>query len=174
MKILIETDRLRLVEAVPDDSLFILNLLNSPTWLEFIGDKGVKTEEDALTYIQKSLMDSYAKNGFGLYKVCLKDSMEPIGICGFLKRDYLPDPDLGFALLPKFEGSGFMLEATRAMMRYGASHLQFNTILAIVMPENVKSQRLLNKIGFSKIDFVKPSPKTSELLLFSTKKSHSN
>ena len=103
----IKTVRLYIQEVTLDDHAFILELVNSPTWLKFIGDKNVTTKETALNYIQHSLIESYQKNGFGLYKMVLTAQNIPIGICGFVQRDYLEHPDIGFAILPQFEGIGY-------------------------------------------------------------------
>ena len=173
MKILIETDRLLLGEAVPHDSPFILNLLNSPSWLEFIGDKGVKDQKGAQNYIEQSLISSYVNHGFGLYMVRLKENNEPIGLCGYLKRDYLDFPDLGFALLPDYEGYGYMQEASEAMLLFGKNKLEIEEVLAIVMPTNARSQKLLEKLGFYRVGVVKSDTKEPPLLLFSNKKNHS-
>ncbi len=174
MKTLIETDRLLLGEAVPDDSPFILTLLNSPTWLEFIGDRGIKDQKDAQNYIEQSLISSYANHGFGLYMVRLKENNEPIGLCGYLKRDYLDFPDLGFALLSDYEGYGFMQEASDAVLLYGKSKLKIDEVLAMVLPTNTKSQKLLKRLGFYKIGTVEPDVKEPPSILLSNKKSHSN
>ena len=173
LEIPFETDRLLIREANPDDSLFILKLLNSPSWLEFIGDKGVKNEKDAQNYIENSLINSYLNNGFGLYHISLKENSEPIGLCGYLKRDYLDYPDLGFALLPDYEGHGYMWEASTAMLQFGKSTLKLDRVLAIVMPLNLRSQKLLRKIGFVETGPIRPNSKEPELLLFSNKKNHS-
>ena len=91
----------------------------------------------------------------------------PLGICGFLKRDYLDAPDIGFAQLPQFEGFGYMLEACRSVMDHGASELNFTKVLAVTTSNNVRSQRLLSKLGFSEIGTVQPSDKETPFLLFS-------
>ena len=174
MKTILKTERLLIAEADHNDAEFIVQLLNSDTWLKFIGDKGVKTKKQALTYIDESLIGSYKKNGFGLYKLCLQPSKTPIGLCGFLQRDYLAHPDIGFALLPEFEGQGLMFEASRALINYAESTLKFECVLAIVLPSNGKSCRLLEKIGLQKSGTVTPTTGSQELLLFSNKKSHSN
>lgn len=167
----IETKRL-LIEVVElEDSPFIFKLLNSPTWIQFIGDRGVKTIEDAENYIQKSLLASYAKNGFGLYKVSLKVTKEPIGLCGFLQRDYLESVDIGFAILPAYEGKGYAFEAAQALMDYGISTLKFKAILAITSQNNTRSQKLLNKIGLLKKGTIKPSGEEPEVLLYSNQNS---
>ncbi|WP_108423524.1 GNAT family N-acetyltransferase [Flagellimonas amoyensis] len=174
MKVILSTERLVISEAELSDATFILELLNSPTWIQFIGDKGIYTMEEAENYIQKSLMDSYQTHGFGLHKLCLKESMVPIGLCGFLKRDYLDHPDIGFALLPDHEGKGLMLEAGKALLEHSRSQLDFDEVLAIVLPSNDRSRQLLMKLGLQEIGKVTPKGSHAELLLFSNKKSHSN
>lgn len=168
MKVL-ETERLTLEEAVLDDSMFFFELLNSATWIEHIGDRGIRTEEDAKEYIQKSLLDSYKKKGYGLYKMVLKSDNKPLGICGFLKRDYLDHPDIGFAILPDHEGKGFTTEAATASMAYGMSVLKFNTIYAITTEKNTRSRHLLEKIGLKEKKVIRPDKDNKELLLYSSK-----
>lgn len=174
MKVILSTERLVISEAELTDAAFILELLNSPTWIQFIGDKGIYSMEDAENYIQKSLTNSYQTNSFGLYKLCFKETMVPIGLCGFLKRDYLDHPDIGFALLPDHEGKGLMLEAGKALMEHARSKLGFDEVLAIVFPSNNRSRQLLMKLGLQEIGKVTLKGSHVELLLFSNKKSHSN
>ncbi|MGW9686834.1 GNAT family N-acetyltransferase [Flagellimonas sp. 2504JD1-5] len=169
MKIIVETERLIIAEAEIEDSKFFKNLLNSPNWLEFIGDRGVKTEKHAENYIKSSLISSYNNNGYGLYKMCLKASLQPIGICGFVKRDYLDHPDIGFAILPAFEGKGYTYEACITLLKYGQQKLNLDSILGITAPENIKSQKLLTKIGLKNSGTIEPKKDNGELLLlFST------
>ncbi|MGX1929425.1 GNAT family N-acetyltransferase [Flagellimonas sp. 2504JD4-2] len=168
MKLIVETERLLIVEAELEDSKFFKKLMNSPNWLEFIGDRGIKTRKHAEGYIKSSLISSYTENGFGLFKMCLKESLKPIGICGFIKRDYLDHPDIGFAILPKFEGKGFTYEACMALLQYGKETLNLHPIFAITTAENIKSQRLLTKIGLSNSGTIKPKKDKEEYLLFST------
>jgi RimJ/RimL family protein N-acetyltransferase len=163
-----ETERLVIKQATLNDSNFFFRLLNSPNWIEFIGDRGIKTEEDARTYIRNSLIDSYEKRGYGLYKMCLRENEVPIGICGFLKRDYLENVDIGFAVLPEYEGKGYTLEASKSMLEFGKLKLNMDTILAITTKENIKSRSLLQKIGLTEVGKIKPNEKEEELLLYST------
>ncbi|WP_136467186.1 GNAT family N-acetyltransferase [Flagellimonas onchidii] len=168
MKAITKTPRLQICEAEVTDSKFILELLNSPNWLEFIGDRDVKTEKQANAYIKSSLIASYKQNGYGLYKMCLKESLHPIGICGFVKRDYLDHPDIGFAILPQFEGKGFTYEACIALLDYGKYHLKLDSILGITTMENIKSRNLLEKINLKQVGTVTPKKNQGEYLLFST------
>ena len=163
----IETERLYLKRAKLEDSDFIFELLNSISWIKYIGDKKITTVNKAKDYIQETLINSYDKNGFGLLIIKLKDETS-IGLCGFLKREYLKHADLGFALLQAYEGNGYAFEATYAIMEYGESELDFKKVMAICMETNQKSLQLLSKLGFKKIDTIKPSETSEELLLLST------
>ncbi|WP_350290108.1 GNAT family N-acetyltransferase [uncultured Croceitalea sp.] len=144
---LLSTERLVVTEVSLKDDTFILELVNSPNWIAFIGDRGIRTLEDAQKYIRESLRNSYQKYGFGLYKMSLKSNNAPIGICGFLKRDYLDYPDIGFATLPAYEGKGYTYEVAKATMIYGANNLNLKSILAITTEANTKSKNLLTKLG---------------------------
>ena len=126
----LQTDRLQLRAVAPDDSTFILELLNSPGWLEFIGDRGVRSLDDATVYIQHRFTRSYQRDGHGLLVVEVKDSAIPVGLCGLLKRTYLDAPDLGFAVLPAFEGKGYISEASREIIDYGFQRLKLDKIHA--------------------------------------------
>jgi RimJ/RimL family protein N-acetyltransferase len=146
-QIIITTKRLILSEAVEQDHRFFIELLNSPNWIEHIGNRNINTEVDAKNYIQQSLIHSYRTLGFGLYKVVLASANKVIGICGFLKRPHLSDPDIGFAILPEFEGKGYMLEAAQAVLIFGKKRLKFEKTLAITTEKNHRSQTLLEKLG---------------------------
>ncbi|MGB5273842.1 MAG: GNAT family N-acetyltransferase [Flavobacteriaceae bacterium] len=165
---ILETERLLLEQAAVGDSAFFLALMNSNTWLQFIGDRGVYTEALAQAYIEERLIHSYSEHGFGLWKVVEKKLQLPIGVCGFVKRDFLAHADLGFAFLPSHEGQGYALEAAEACLLYGLKHLHLNPILALTTIENVKSRKLLQKIGMLGIGTVRPDANAEEFLLFTT------
>lgn len=142
-----ETERLLLREFTLDDAPFILTLLNDPSFIRYINDKNVRTLEAARQYMRNGPIASYAQNGFGLYLVALKDSQTPIGMCGLLKREELPDPDIGFAFLPDFWGKGFAFESAAAVMNDARERLRLNRVLAIVNHDNDASIKLLKKLG---------------------------
>ncbi|HEU0225825.1 MAG TPA: GNAT family N-acetyltransferase [Steroidobacteraceae bacterium] len=144
----IDTARLALTELADADAGFIRGLLNEPSFLRYIGDRGVRTADDARRYIQDGPVAMYAKHGYGLLRVGLRDSGAPIGICGVLKRDALPGPDLGFSLLPAYWSRGYGLEAADAVMQDARRRLGLGRILAVVSPDNDPSIRLLGKLGF--------------------------
>lgn len=144
----IETRRLRMVEFTPGDAAFVLRLLNEPSFLRFIGDRGVRTLEDATKYIADGPVAGYAQHGHGLLRVLRRSDGEPIGMCGVLKRDSLPDPDIGFSFLPAHWSQGYALEAANAVMRHARGTLGLGRIVAITTKDNEPSIRLLGKIGF--------------------------
>ena len=165
----LETDRLILRWLSPDeDAEFILQLLNEPSWLKFIGDKGVRTIEDARSYILQGPVDMYSRLGFGLYLVELKKEHSSIGICGLIKRDSLPDVDIGFAFLPNYWRQGYAYEAASAVMAYSENVLGLNRIVAITSPDNVNSMRLLEKLGLRFEEMLKLSNDAHEVRLFGT------
>ena len=145
---LYETARLTLREFEIQDAPFILELLNTQGWLQFIGDRGVKSIEDAQDYLAKKVISSYQKFGFGLYLVVLKENSLPIGMCGLVKRDTLENPDIGFAFLPAFVGKGYAREAAEATLAYTKDTLKIQQLLAITSHDNINSIALLEKIGF--------------------------
>jgi RimJ/RimL family protein N-acetyltransferase len=167
MKPILETDRLVLREFTPDDADFIVQLVNTPGWLQYIGDRNIKTVEQAKEYLQNGPLKSYALNGFGLSMVELKENGTPVGMCGIIKRDYLDSPDIGFAFLPEFMGQGLAFEIAGATMAYSRSTLNLSTIHAITVPQNKPSIRLLEKIGMQYIKNFYPPEGKEELLLFS-------
>jgi RimJ/RimL family protein N-acetyltransferase len=166
--IVLTTDRLILRHFSPDDAAFILELLNDPAWLRFIGDRGVRTLDDARAYILKSAVASYERLGFGLYLTERKVDGVPVGICGLLKRDDLPDVEVGFALLPRFCSQGYAFEAAAASLAHGRGVLGLKRIAAITAPDNDRSIRLLGKLGFSFEKLVRLSAAASEVKLFAS------
>lgn len=156
--------RVRWLDA--GDSAFILELVNEPSWIQFIGDKGVKTLQDALRYIENGPMAMYKRVGFGLYMVELKDGREPIGICGLIKRDGLNEVDLGFAFCPRFWRNGYGFESAAAVMGYGRTALGLRRIVAILSRDNHRSSKLLERLGFCFERTVKLHPDDAELDLY--------
>ena len=144
----LETERLLLRRFTVNDAQFILTLLNEPSFLRYIGDKKVRTLADAEQYILNGPIASYERNGFGLYVMELRESHTPIGMCGLLKREELPDPDIGFALLPGFWNQGFAFEAAFAVLNDARETLRLPRILAITSLDNDASIKLLERLGF--------------------------
>jgi RimJ/RimL family protein N-acetyltransferase len=163
---ILETERLILRQLTTDDAEFILELVNDPSFIRNIGDRNVRTIDDACAYILKGPVASYAKNGFGLYLVQLKETGESIGMCGLIKRDTLEDVDIGYALLPRYWAKGYAVEAARATMAYGKDVIGLKRLVAIVDPANEGSIRLLDKLGLRYEKMVRLSADDIDLKLF--------
>jgi RimJ/RimL family protein N-acetyltransferase len=166
---ILETERLTLRHLSPeDDAQFILKLVNEPSFLHYIGDKGVRTLADARRYVVDGPLKSYEQNGFGLYKVELKIDATPIGICGLVKRNALADADVGFAFLPEYWNRGYAVESAAAVMKYARETLRLGRILAITTPDNEASAKLLGKIGLRFDRKIKLSEDAVEVKLFTS------
>lgn len=165
MKVL-ETDRLVLRRLDVDDAPFIIELLNDASFIRFIGDKGVRTLDEARTYILNGPVASYQKFGFGLNAVDLKEANGSIGICGILKRDTLPHPDIGFAFLPAYWNKGYAYEASAAVLEDARKNLSIERVLAITTPDNEASAKLLVKLGLRFDRLIKLSEGADEVKLF--------
>jgi RimJ/RimL family protein N-acetyltransferase len=163
---ILETERLSLRRLSADDAEFIFELVNQPSFIKNIGDRGVRTKADAVAYIQNGPVASYERFGFGLNLVELKESGTAIGICGLLKRDSLPDVDIGFAFLPEFWSRGYAVESAAAIMDHGRSVLGLGRIVAITAPENLGSIKVLEKIGFKFERMMRLSEGQPEIKLF--------
>ena len=145
----LSTERLILRRLTTGDAEFIFELLNDPAFLRFIGDKGVRSLDDARQYILSGPVASYEQHGFGLWLVELKGANTAVGICGLLKREALADVDIGFAFLPRYRSSGYALESAAAVLEYSRNSLGLERVVAITDPDNVASLRVLEKIGMS-------------------------
>ena len=162
----IETERLILRRLSAEDAGFILDLLNQPSFIHFIGDRGVRNLEDARQYILKGAVTSYERFGFGLYLTLLKEAQVPIGICGLVKRDTLKDADIGFAFLPQYWAMGYAFESASAVLAYARNGLGLKQVLGITTPDNQRSIHVLEKIGLKFEKMVRLSKDAEELKLF--------
>jgi RimJ/RimL family protein N-acetyltransferase len=143
----LETDRLTLRWFDERDAAFILELVNDPSWIANIGDRGIRTVDAARAWIAEKLVSSYRQKGHGLWAIERRDDGELLGMCGLLERDSLPYVDVGYALAPRFRGNGYAREATLACLHYGRDVLCKRRILAIVSPSNDASIRVLESVG---------------------------
>jgi len=148
MKIL-ETERLELYQLTLSDDAFIYELVNSPGWLQFIGDRNVYSPEDAKRYIREVHLDMYQKHGFGLWRMNLRSTGAAIGLCGLLKRPFLEHADIGFASLPQYYRQGYTFEAGQAVLAYAFRQLKLPAITAITSPDNDPSRELLTKLDLN-------------------------
>lgn len=162
-----ETNRLLISKITLKDATFFLELVNSPGWLKYIGDRKIRSVKDAKAYLQKGTLKSYVDFGFGFYKLLLKEKDNiPIGICGLIKREQLDDVDIGFALLPEFEGKGLGYEASVSVLQLAKDKFGLEKIVAITLPNNKSSIKLLEKLGLTYQKGIKPFDDDEELLLF--------
>lgn len=164
--IVLETERLILRKLSTEDAPFILELLNEPSFLRYIGDKGVRNLDDARRYILTGPIESYERNGFGLYLVELKEARLPIGMCGLVKREGLTDADVGFAFLPAHWLKGYAVESASAVLAFARDALGLKRILGITLPDNHSSINVLKKIGLEFEQMVRLSEDGEDLMLF--------
>jgi RimJ/RimL family protein N-acetyltransferase len=162
----LETKRLALRYFRNDDADFIVRLLNESSFIEFIGDKGVRTIEQANQYLLNGPMDSYDRYGYGLNMVELKETGEPIGMCGLVRRDNLDDADLGYAFLEKYWSKGYARESAEAVLDHARNTLGLDRIVAIVTAENYSSIRILEKVGLRFERMIRMSDDDEELKFF--------
>lgn len=161
----ITTNRLLIRELDLNDAEFIFELLNQTSWKKYIGNKNIQTIEDAKQYLMDNPIKMYETYGFGLWCVTKIYSKQPLGIAGIIKRDSLPLIDIGFAFLDRFSGHGYAYESCEAILNYTKSQLHSEQILAIVKPENNKSIKLLEKLGFTFKEQVHINPADNPLNL---------
>ena len=164
----IETERLNLRQMNANDAAFILELLNDESFLRNIGDRGVRTAEEAEQYILRGPVESYARHGFGFWLVELKQGGTPAGICGLVRRGTLPDPDIGYAFLPRFHSQGYASEAAAAVMLYARDTLGLKRVLAITNPDNAGSIKVLEKIGLKFERLIRLPGDAQEIMLFAS------
>lgn len=163
----VETDRLILRRFSAEDASFVVQLFNDPAFLRFIGDKGVRTREDAVAYIEREYIASYERNGFGPYCVLRRDAPSvQIGMCGLLRRDWLPAADLGYAFLPGYWRMGYAVEAARAVLDHAVRGLAMTRIVAITDTANVDSMKVLERCGFTPAGTVRKTESAAPLNLF--------
>jgi RimJ/RimL family protein N-acetyltransferase len=146
----------------------MLELLNDPSFIENIGDRGVRAVAEAARYIEDRMIPSYARHGYGLYVVELRATGTALGICGLVRRDYLADPDVGFAFLPQFLGQGYALESATAVRTHAIEVLRLPRLLAITSPHNTRSIHLLEKIGLRFERMITPPGETKEIRLYTS------
>ena len=163
---LLETDRLIVRRLTVEDAAFILELVNDPDWLRFIGDRHVHSLEEARAYLHNGPLAMYDRSGFGLYAVMLKGHDWPIGMCGLIQRAGLIDVDLGFAYLPQYRAQGYAFEAAAAVLAYGRRTFGLKRIVAITSLDNARSIQLLEKLGFAFEKIIQLSDGGEDLKLF--------
>ena len=145
--LILQTERLALFQLTLADAPLMLRLLNEESFIQNIGDRGVRTQAQAEQYLLDGPLRSYQQYGFGMYRLSRKKDGASIGLAGLVYRDYLGTPDVGYALLPEFSGAGYASEAASAVFHYGKTALGLPEIVGIVSPDNLASKKILEKIG---------------------------
>lgn len=168
----LETERLLLRSTTEVDSNLILELLNTPKWKTFIGERNVHTAEEAANYIRTKMLPQLRKQGFGNFTLIRKSDGQKMGTCGLYNREGLEGLDLGYALLPEFEGKGFAREAAREVIRFGFEELQERSIQAITSKTNIRSQKLLEYLGMKYQGNVVLPEENEELMLYTLSPDH--
>jgi [ribosomal protein S5]-alanine N-acetyltransferase len=162
----LQTERLVLRRFVPEDAEFILSLVNQPSFLRFVGDKGVRDLDGAREYLRNGPQASYEQNGYGLYLVLLRETGASLGMTGLVKRDWLDHPDIGFSFLPEYWSRGYAFESTRAVLAQARQTLGLERFYAIVSPDNRASIRLLEKLGFQYTSVVRAKEDGSQVKVY--------
>jgi RimJ/RimL family protein N-acetyltransferase len=165
---ILETKRLSLRKLTADDAPFMFDLLNQPSFIHFIGDRGVRTLDDARSIITNRYIKAYERLGFGIYLTILRESQTAIGICGLVKRDGLDDVDIGYAFLPQYWSKGYASEAASAVMAYARKFLGIRRVLGITTPDNAGSIRVLEKVGLKFERMIQLPGEKTELKLFAS------
>ncbi|MEN3278535.1 MAG: hypothetical protein V7631_4325 [Massilia sp.] len=163
--VVLQTERLQLRHMRASDAGFMLGLLNEPSWLRFIGDRGVRTIDAARDYILAGPVDMVRRLGFGFHVVELKESRCPVGVCGLAKRDFLDDVDIGYAFLPQYWGQGYAREAASGVLAHAKNDIGLKRLVATVRPDNRASIRLLEKLGL-RFERALDRPEGGDLHLF--------
>lgn len=162
----LETARLTLHRLALDDAPFLIRLLNDPSFIANIGDRGVRSIEDAHRYLREGPFAMYQRYGFGLWRAVRRTDREPVGMCGLLRRDTLPDADLGYAYLPEHRGQGYAFEAARATLQHAARKFGLTRVAAVVSPGNTASIRVLEKLGMQFERMFPMNPEEPEVRLY--------
>ena len=162
---IVTTKRTRIRKITLADAPFLFELLNTRDWINYIGDRNLNTISDVESYIEKIFINVYQECGFGYYHISSSDG-DDIGIAGFFKKPYLENEDYGFAILPKFYQMGFGYEVGEALVNYGTKEFSFTKLDAVTMQSNCASQKLLEKLGFTRIGLITLPDKSEEDLLY--------
>ena len=163
--IVLRTDRLLLRHMAVSDAAFMLDLLNDESWIRFIGDRGVRTLDQARDYILNGPVEMVERLGFGFYVVESKESGCPLGVCGLAKRDFLDDVDIGYAFAPQCRGQGYAFEAASRVLVHAKNDIGLRRVVATVRPDNAASIRLLVKLGL-RFEHALDRPEGGDLHLF--------
>ncbi|GAA4830146.1 GNAT family N-acetyltransferase [Algivirga pacifica] len=162
----IETERLVLRSTKEEDAPFVLQLMNTPKWIQNIGDRKIYTEEAAQKHILEKMKPQFERLGYGNYTIIRKKDGAKLGFAGLYDREGVEGVDIGFGLLPEYEGQGYAYEASKVLMEKAFKDFGLKVIKGIVNPDNLASQRLLEKLGLRQVEKIKLGEEGSEVLLY--------
>jgi len=163
---LIRTERLRLRWITLDDADLLLAIWNDPDFIRYVGDRGIRTLDEARKTAKEKVLKHYEEHGYGPYRVSRLETDQAMGICSLLKRENLEHPDIGYGFLPGFCGQGFAIEAAQAVLTHARDDMELPYLSAIVSPENTRSTRLLEKLGMKAESSVRMPGEDEDLLLY--------
>jgi len=163
----LETERLSLRRVTRDDAGFMLAIWNDPAFIQHVGDRGIRTVDEALDAMQKGAFELYEKYGYGPYRVALKDCDTAVGLCGLFRREGLDEPDIGYAVLPDHCGKGYAYEASFAVIEYARNKLGLERLIAIISPGNEASIGLIRKLGL-RFERMHQMPDDDEVCVYGT------
>ena len=166
---IIRTQRLRLERLEERDAGLMLTIWNDPDFIRFVGDRGIRTEQEALKAMQDGALKQWSELGYGAYRIEKQDGSEALGICGLFKRENLDDPDIGYGFLPDHCGNGYAFEAACAVRDHARDVMGLRRICAIVSADNARSINLLEKLGMNQSGTVRMPGEDEDLLLFDIK-----
>jgi ribosomal-protein-alanine N-acetyltransferase len=163
---LIETERLTMRRITPHDADLMLAVWNDPAFVRYVGDRGIRTIEQAAKAIEEGAMRLFSEHGFGPYRMALKTDDTAVGICGIFAREGMDEPDLGFSVLPEFCKRGFAYESAVAVIRHARVDLKLPRLTAIVSPENAASVGLIEKLGLQFERMIRLPGENSDISLY--------
>lgn len=161
-----QTERLFLRWITEDDADLMLAVWNDPDFIRHVGDRGIRTVEESRQVVRERILQHYAEHGYGPYRVACLDTDQAMGICGLFKRENLEYPDIGYGFLPEFRGHGYAVEAAQAVLDHARGPMKLPQLLAIVTPENIRSTRLLEKLGMQVEGKVRMPGEDEDILLY--------
>lgn len=163
---ILRTDRLVLRRVTTNDAQLLLAIWNDPAFIQYVGDRGIRTEDDALRAMQEGALKLWSESGFGPYGVFEAGTRQGMGVCGLFQRENLDAPDIGYGFLPAGRGRGFALEAAAAVRDHAREAMGLKRICAIVTPDHNRSIRLLEKLGMTREGAVRMPDEDEDLLLY--------
>lgn len=162
----LRTDRLRLERLTENDAALMLAIWNDPAFIRYVGDRGIRNEEESLTAMREGALKLWSELGIGPYRVSLADGEDAIGICGLFKRENIDVPDIGYGFLPDHCGNGYAFEAACAVRDHARDVMGLHRICAIVSPDNARSIHLLEKLGMTESGTVRMPGEDEDILMF--------